>query len=54
MSWQLWLVIILLALSAGFEMFGLGLPEKDAKYRFLAMLTTCPLSAPSHLGHLFV
>lgn len=54
MSWQLWLIMILVALAASFEFFGLGLPEKDAKYRFFAILTIGPIAAASILGFLVV
>ncbi len=54
MSWQLWLIIILAALGASFSMFGLGLPEKDVKYRFFAILTIGPIAAASILGVLVV
>ena len=54
MSWQLWLIIILAAVGASFGMFGLGLVEKDAKYRFLAILAVGPIAAASILGCLAV
>jgi hypothetical protein len=54
MTWQLWLLIILGALGAGFRMYGLGLPEKDSKYRFLATLAVGPIAAASFIGFFLV
>jgi hypothetical protein len=45
-----WILFILLAVGGALEGFAVGLPEEDAKYRFLAILGTVPIATASVLA----